>query len=409
MRNSLAPVLRRLLPPRTTVCVLSLCAVAAGGFAQAPPVHGADPDDGRPGGVVAPALPAGVPDARPAAPPRIAPYASDAASVPFAQRFHAVQHGSITRAANTSITCRGPAPTPSAVSCADARDGRAAANDDFDMFYTDVDSDPNTYNSSRGELRAPAGAKVSYARLYWGGNLLVGEQKPARDNGRVLVAEPGGSYKEVLADSVVGHRIAGGADAFQASADVTGLVRSGGTGLWTVAQVNVAMGHSQAGAWGGWTLVVAYERASEPLRQLSLWDGFQYLGESPNDAALRLDGAAAPAGARGQAGFVVYNGDTRTSGDALTLSVGRRAAATLSGPGNPAGDLFNSTVTEPGTSQPRRDPAHTGTLGYDSDVLELGEAVADGGGRLDLRLTAERDAAWAGVLFLAVETDTDAE
>ena len=118
---------------------------------------------------------------------------------------------------------------------------------------------------------------MTYARLYWGGNLRVGEQKPPKDNGRVLIAEPGGAYKEVLADTVVGHRAAHGADAFQASADVTQLVRDSGQGLYTVAQVNVAKGRSAAGAWGGWTLVVAYENPAEPLRDLSVWDGFDAL------------------------------------------------------------------------------------------------------------------------------------
>lgn len=149
--------------------------------------------------------------------------AAEAESLAFTQRYRALQHGGIVRAANSSITCRRPVER-SAVSCPAAREGRAAANDDnddFEMFYIDVDNDPNTYNSSRAEVRPPAGARVSYARLYWGGNLRVGEQKPPKDNGRVLIAEPGGQYKEVLADTVVGHRVAHGADAFQASADVT--------------------------------------------------------------------------------------------------------------------------------------------------------------------------------------------
>ncbi|MFD8939688.1 DUF3344 domain-containing protein [Streptomyces sp. NPDC059578] len=413
MRNSLGSVLRRLVPPRTSVCVLSLCAVtAAGGIAAAPHVHGAPPSD-HGAGVETPALPASVPTALPASPTR-SEHAEEAEEVPFTQRFHAVQHGGIVRAANVSITCRGAESTSTptdggeAVSCADARAGKAAAtNDEFDMFYTDVDSDANTYNSSRAELRVPSGSKVSYARLYWGGNLRAGEQKPAVDNDRVLVAEPEGQYKEVLADSVVGHRTAGGADAFQASADVTAQVRAGGSGQWTVGQLNVAMGTSGAGAWGGWTLVVAYEKQSEPLRQLALWDGFAYLGEGHHEAAVRLDGVTVPAGGGGTAGFVAYNGDAGTTGDALTVSVGRREGSTLKDARNPAGDLLNSTVNEPGT-QGSRNPSYIGTLGYDSDVFDLGDAVAAGGGRLDVRLTSEKDVAWAGVLFAAVDTDADA-
>lgn len=220
MRNSLGPLLRR--ASTGALALVTIWAPAASG-ASAPP--------------------------------------AEAERVPFAQRYHALQHGGIVRAANTSISCRADS-----AACPAVREGQAAVNGDFDMFYVDVDRDPNTYNSSRAEVRLPEGGRATYARLYWGGNLRVGEQKPPKDNGRVLIAEPGGEYKAVLADTVVGHRVAGGADAFQASADVTKLVRESGSGLYTVAQINTAMGKSAAGAWGGWTLVVAYEKPREPLQ-----------------------------------------------------------------------------------------------------------------------------------------------
>ncbi|MFD0315095.1 DUF3344 domain-containing protein [Streptomyces flavalbus] len=313
--------------------------------------------------------------------------AAEAERLPFTERYRATQHGGIVRAANTSISCRTTAP-----GCASARRGAVAANGDFDMFYVDVDRDPNTYNSSRAEVRLPAGARVTYARLYWGGNLRVGEQKPPADNGRVLVAEPGGAYKEVLADTVVGHRVARGADAFQASADVTDLVRDSGAGLYTVAQVNVAMGRSAAGAWGGWTLVAAYEKAAEPLRRLSVWDGFESLD---GRRGLRLPGPWLPEGSRGHAGLVAYNGDRGRTGDSLTVS-----GATLSDAANPRDDVLNSTISG---ATGARVPSYAHTLGYDSDVYDLGAAPRRRGDLPGARLVARRESAWAGVLFAAVD------
>ncbi|WP_371527432.1 DUF3344 domain-containing protein [Streptomyces sp. NBC_01283] len=365
MRNSLGPLLRRV-----TLCALSLAVVAT------------------PGGpaVAAPAPPA----------------AAEAASLTFEQRYHALQHGGITRAANTAVTCRKPM-AARAVSCPAARGGKAAANNDFDMFYVDVDKDPNTYNSSRGEVRLPPGSRVSYARLYWGGNLRVGEQKPARDNGRALIAEPGGSYQHVRADTLVGHRTAHGADAFQASADVTPLVRASGAGLYTVAQVNAAMGHSKAGAWGGWTLVVAYENEAAPLRHLAVWDGFDSLGGARGRGhAVRLAGLPVPARAKGSVGMVAYNGDCGTTGDTLTVSTNRSRPVRLSDAANPARDVLNSTISEPGR-QSARTPAYANTLGYDSDIFRLdGGLKADRKGLL-IRLASRRESAWAGVLFAAVD------
>ncbi len=336
-------------------------------------------------------VPCGPAAAAPSAP------APEAEGLAFGERYRALQHGNIVRAANSSATCR-----TSASSCRNVRGGDAdGVNGDFDMGYIDVDSDTNTYNSSRAELRLPAGARVTYARLYWGGNLLVGEQKPAADNERVLIAEPGGAYKELLADTVVGHRVADGADAFQASADVTRLVRDSAPGLYTVAQLNVASGRSAAGAWGGWTLVVAYEDPAEPLRHLSIWDGFTPLA-SDGGAEMTLRDIPFAAGAAGQVGLVAYNGDRGTTGDSLTVSAGGAPATALVNRANPLDDVLNSTVSTPGTA-PARVPAHANTLGYDSDVFDLGERLARAGDRVAVRLTSQRDAAWAGVLFSAVD------
>ncbi|QNP72640.1 DUF3344 domain-containing protein [Streptomyces roseirectus] len=329
--------------------------------------------------------------------PALAAPAAEASVLPFAERYRATRHGGIVRAANTSITCRAET-----AGCAEVRAGLPAANGDFDMFYVDVDDDPNTYNSSRAEVRLPEGSRVTYARLYWGGNLRVGEQKPPKDNGRVLIAEPGGSYKALLADTVTGHRVAGGADAFQASADVTKLVRESGAGLYTVAQVNVAMGKSKAGAWGGWTLVVAYDNRNEPLRHLSLWDGFDTLnGKRGHEVTLKGRALAAHAG--GYAGLVAYNGDPGRTGDSLVLSTGAGRSTRLSDAANPGDDVLNSTISEPGEAPAAREPAYASTLGYDSDVFDLSEGLRRGGDQAAFRLVSSRDAAWAGALFVAVD------
>ncbi|WP_394432691.1 DUF3344 domain-containing protein [Streptomyces sp. SGAir0957] len=325
--------------------------------------------------------------------------------IPFTTRYEAVLHGGVVRAANASITCgdatRAKA-TGTKIGCSGARAGAAAVNGQFDMAYTDVDRDPNTYNSSRAEVRVPDGARVTYARLYWGGNLSVGEQKPPRDNGRVLVAEPGGQYKEVLADRAIGHRVAGGADAFQASADVTDLVRSAGSGLWTVAQVNIAKGRSDAGAWGGWTLVAAYEKKSAPLRHVFVRDGFDLFDKKHPVQDFRVRTAPAT-GTGGYLGLVAYNGDRGRTGDALTVSAGRGKPVALTDRANPAQDVLNSTISEPGRHPARRVPAHGNTLGYDSDVLPLGRAVPRGAKALDVRLVSRQDAAWTGVFFGALD------
>ncbi|MFB7375074.1 DUF3344 domain-containing protein [Streptomyces sp. NPDC056222] len=331
------------------------------------------------------ALSGALPAASAAPPPKEAP------RVPFAQRYQAVQHGGIVRAANTSAKA------------AKSAKGSGVRNDGYAIGYVDVDNDPNTYNSSRAEVRIPEGSRVSYARLYWGGNLRVGEQKPHKDNGRVLIAEPGGSYRPVLADTTIGHRTADGADAFQASADVTGLVRSAEPGLWTVAQVNVAMGSSAVGGWGGWTLVVAYENEEEPLRRLAVWDGFETLGPRTGPLRVALSGRAIPKGSGGQLGMVAYDGDRGTSGDYLAVETSRSERVQLFDSANSANDVMNSSITDSGADRIERMPAHQNTLGYDSDVFDLGGALRHGADRLHVRLDSRKDTVWLGALFLQAD------
>ncbi|MEV8341079.1 DUF3344 domain-containing protein [Streptomyces niveus] len=343
-------------------------------------------------------------------PPSVSSAASaeEGTRIPFGERYHAVQHGGIVRAANSAITCRTtgtftPVTPADAAACDAARDSATASNDRYDMFYTDLDKDPNTYNSTRGELRVPADAKVSYARLYWGGNLRVGEQKPPEDNGRVLIAEPGGAYKEVLSDTLVGHRTAGGADAYQASADITPLVRSAGAGMYTVAQINVAMGRTAAGAWGGWTMVVAYERPGDPLRHLAVWDGFEALDEGHRELRVGFGGLPTPARATGSLGMVAYDGDPAIRGDSVTVGTGRGNARSITDRSNPADDVLNSSIADTGSNLIKRQPAYRNTLGYDSDVFDLREALVPGGDTMNVSIRTGRDSIWLGALFLAVD------
>ncbi|MEU6298359.1 DUF3344 domain-containing protein [Streptomyces erythrochromogenes] len=331
-----------------------------------------------------------------------APAPKELPRVPFTQRYQAVQHGGLVRASNSGISCR-KEQSPQAEPCAEVKRGAAGVNSEFEMFYSEVDKDPDTYNSTRAELKVPQGAKVSYARLYWGGNLRVGEQKPPQDNGRVLVAEPGGAYKEVLADTVMGHRTDAGSDAYQASADVTPLVRRGGAGMWTVSQLNIAMGHSEVGAWGGWTLVVAYEHPQEPLRRISLWDGFESLAARAGDGTVEIEGLDAPAGSAGRAGVVAYDGDRGTLGDSLTVTADSGRRVSLSDDENPFNDVMNSTITEFGDQSFVRQPDHMNNLGYDADVFDLSPALSGGARSLNFRFTGESQGHFLGVLF--VQTD----
>ncbi|MGP4109632.1 DUF3344 domain-containing protein [Streptomyces sp. 4N509B] len=340
----------------------------------------------------------------------------------FVERYRAVVHGGIVSAANTVVTC-GRAVGPGVLPCASAQQGSGGRAADYDTAYVDVDSDPNTYNSSQAHLELPSGARVAYARLYWGANIRVGEQKPPADSGRVLIAEPRGNYKELLADEPVEHHDTGAYESFTASADVTELVRHAGSGSYTVGQLNVAMGNSPAGGWGGWSLVVAYEDEDEPLRELAIMDGLASL-DGPGDAAtVAFDELRAAAGGRASLGVVAFGGDRGRTGDSATVvgtagdgaaagPAGRPLPVALGNDASPSDDVMNSTISgqaaEAAGVEPSREPTHVHTFGFDADVFDVSEAMADRPvRRLAVRFASGDDTYQVGALFLQAEASEE--
>ncbi|MDC7338866.1 hypothetical protein [Streptomyces lydicus] len=335
-------------------------------------------------------------------PAAAAPAPGESARIPFGERFHVTQHGGIARAANSAITC-GRSESRAAASCAAARHGGAGTNGRYRMTYIDVDSDRRTDNSSTAELPVPAGSRVSYARLYWGGNLRAGRRKPAGNNGRVLIAAPGGRYRELRADTLTGHRTTSATDGYQASADVTRLVRRSGAGAYTVAQIDAATGRSRAGAWGGWTLVAVYENKKEPLRRLALWDGFERPGRARRALSVRMQELRIPAHSHGRVGVVAYDGDRGTGKERLLVRADGRHPYALRDGANPSRDVMNSTITEFGRDSVRK-PAYRNTLGLDSDVFDLSPALRSGADRLNFRFTARNPGYLLGAFFVQADT-----
>ncbi|MBM4791393.1 DUF3344 domain-containing protein [Streptomyces sioyaensis] len=331
-----------------------------------------------------------------------APAPRKSAGIPFTERYHVTQHGGIARAANSSAVCRAAAGRTGGP-CAAARQDGARRMGHHGTAYPDVDSDARTDSSSRATLRLPAGSRVSYARLYWGGTLRAGTRKAAGNNGRMLVAGPGGRYRTVRADTVAGHRGRAAADGFQASADVTGLVRRSGPGAYTVARTKGAKSPSAAGGWGGWTLVAVYENAKEPLRRIALWDGFQQLAADRRAFTVRLNGLHIPVNSQGRAGVVAYDGYRDRGNDALTVRAGRHHPLKVHDSANPANDVMNSTITDFGRPAARR-PAYRNTLGFDSDVFDITPALRSGADRLTFRFTTRNPGYLLGALFVQADT-----
>ncbi|MFJ5267651.1 hypothetical protein [Streptomyces sp. NPDC088358] len=95
------------------------------------------------------------------------------------------------------------------------------------------------------------------------------------------------------------------------------------------------------------------------------------------------------------------------TGDPLGLSPGDGGPTAPSDTADPLDDVFDPSVTgpghTPGDTPAARVPRSSNPPGYDSAALGQNTEFRLGGDQLTVRLVSQRDAAWVGALFAAVD------
>ena len=170
----------------------------------------------------------------------------------YTVRFTQNAQGDITGTGNTLMTCRDDDDK-----CAAARNGTASGadnnNNNRSVRYVDIDTDATTFDSSAATLALPAGARVLFAGLYYGGRTQAGDRgSPAPDvtaRNKVLIRPPNlGAYIPLTArpadvdDAPVNPAAGAAFRLYQGFVDVTDIVRSAGAGEYTVANVLLGTG-----------------------------------------------------------------------------------------------------------------------------------------------------------------------
>jgi uncharacterized repeat protein (TIGR01451 family) len=235
-----------------------------------------------------------------------------------------------------------PAPTGSTASCATQTN---VADTAPDLYWRDTLANSSiTPEQARtsATLVLPSGAKVTYARLYWGA-LKVGE--PADKS--VVLDWKGGPTTTVTADDswTLSYGFASHPDwyYYQSTADVTDYVAKWGAGDFRVTDVtalpltNVEVDR----AFSGWTLAVFYENQGDELRNLALFDGFTSIDPGfpgQESAEVTLSGFLVPAGFSAKMTAFTYEGDAAYTGDSFRFN-GQK----LSDAENPIDNFFNSS------------------------------------------------------------------
>jgi hypothetical protein len=155
-------------------------------------------------------------------------------------------------------------------------------------------------NRSTAVLRVPAGARVLRAELIWGGSFadesLEGNVAAFRNNA-VSFTTPAGTFS-VSPDpatarnfgALEGNRCAGVRECYYVrTADVTALVAAAGPGTYATGGVPATQSAGDSNRpSAGWTLAVVYEDFAEPIRNLSLFLGFEKGTQGPAQSAHEL-------------------------------------------------------------------------------------------------------------------------
>ena len=315
------------------------------------------------------------------------PALASAANRPFTSRYSTNVNGQIIISANTIMQCPTTTVDPLLNSgCSGARAGTNARNNNtLDMGWLDVDSDTSTFDSSSAQLVLPSTGHVLFAGLYWtglqkkaavitGANGYKGTPLAPPDAnaiGTVKLAVPGVTgYATVTALGVDTGPIAE-SSGYTAFADVTSLVNAAGAGNYTVANVQTGTGGN---SFGGWSLVVAYSDPTEPLRNLTIFDGLAVVSSSAF-VDIPLSGFKTPSSGtvKTTLGVVAAEGDWGMTGDYLTLN-----DQLLTDVVHPANNTENSTIANRGAHVTTKTPNWVNQLGYDSSLFQVDGVLSNG-------------------------------
>ena len=299
----------------------------------------------------------------------------------FTSRFTTSVTGDLTFIANTLMTCSG-----AGCGAGQNASGGRTNNDDFAMVYVDVDGNAATFNSSNATLSLPAGANVLWAGLYWGGSSSSVVRNTCR------LATPGASYATVAAAQLDAL-----GSTYSAVAEVTALVRAGGSGTYQVSDVQSTPG---VGGFAGWSLVVVYELAADPVRFLTVRDGFAAVTPSSGSISIPISGFVTPSAGqvRRHIGAVVYDGDNGTNGDRFTLNGVNQGDGV-----NAASNPFNSTISMLGNHLTAKNPDYLNQLGFDADLMRVTGVLPGGSSSQTLGFSTSGDSYHPAAILFAVD------
>jgi uncharacterized repeat protein (TIGR01451 family)/MYXO-CTERM domain-containing protein len=273
--------------------------------------------------------------------------------------------------------------------------GQAAANNNITAAQA----------RSTAVLTIPAMATVTHAYLYWGANLDAG----AMADTTATLSRPGGFTQDLTAVDTYTHVDAGNnRNAYQSVADVTAIVQAQGSGAYNVSGVNSAtlLNVNNNNNFAGWWIVVFYELASEPTRNLAVFEGFDIVNQA-NPQNLTLSGfLVPPVFTNAKLGIVTFEGDDSITGDAFSFG----PLPALSNAQNAVDNFFNSTHSFLGNpvstmgDLPQLSGVPRSMSGIDLDVVDVTSKLMAGQTQVPISATSTGDNYYLGGFVTSIPT-----
>lgn len=251
---------------------------------------------------------------------------------------------------------------------------------------------------STAVLALPPDATVVYARLIWGA-----EQPGAGDSSVTVTRTGGGAFSQVVNASSV---VLSASDKYGSSADVTALVQTNGAGAYRVEGIDCVplTNRNDADVFIGWSLIVIYERAADPRREITLIDGMQ-LCTAPLGIQFTRLLPAPVTGTQARLAIVAHDGDSATTGDGVSVN-----GSPISNLFNPVNNIFNSTRTTLGVlatsagDLPQETGGPNSMSGLDIDVFDVAAGVTSiPPTPVMVNITPGADFVWISAMVFATE------
>src|SRR4029453_2667828 len=131
--------------------------------------------------------------------------------------------------------------------------------------------------------------------LYWGADTSAGTNGSAAptpaNRGQIRFSVPSGAYQTVTATQVDAATAAGQSTRYSAFLAVTTRVQAGGAGTYRVADIQAGTGGDR---YAGWLLVVVVRDIAQPLRNLTVFDGYQVVNSAAATVNITASGFRTP-------------------------------------------------------------------------------------------------------------------